>query len=725
MNRTVEQPSRSVSFLLRQTSEGQTLGIVAAARRRWRLIAILAAAALVISTAVSLQLPNKYAAEALIQVELGRPGAQQAAQAVTATLEGSAIVESEARVLRSNFIAQRVVKDLGLEEDPDFAPRPSLLSRLLLRKDRTDPEKVTERIAKELSRNLSVTNDSRAYLISVTYTSSDPERSARIANAFVDAYLRNRLDMGVASAERTSAWLQEQIRSTRAALDQADTAVEQFRQKTGYIEGTVNAPNLAQQELRDATTRLGTAIQNRLAAEARLARAREAFAAGSVPSAQDLAGAPVVQRMLEAVETAKRDFQNVAQMGPRHPNYLNAKANLEGVEERLRKEVEQAIGNLEADLRTALGDETVLSGQVDKFKKGVIEAMGRETQLTSLQASASAIRERLKLLNDGYAQAAALAGMKSSTSQALVRAQPNTIPSGPNRAFIIGLSILGASGAGLCAAVLLERRNTGFRSATDLVQDAAVRCLGMVPKIDGSSTAGEMRMFDEAVRLISASLGWSRSSLAPQTLLVSSAVPREGKSLLCTALAKSLTGRGHRVLVIDCNSDEDDQQDDRVSLSDAVLGDQRLVLDRLGNSDLTVLRGSSGGNLRDLYATTAFSNFMDLARESFDLVLIEAPPVLLFQEAITLAHHADATILAVRWKQTPRDTVLAALQRLQDQTVRVRGIILTQVDLDDHRHDRVVDQCYHYSQYRALYERRARTAQTAGSAPMQIDLKAS
>ncbi len=439
MNRTVEQPSRGVSLLLRQTYEHHTLGLLTALRRRWLLIGAIIAAAAAVSAGVSLLLSDKYTAEALVQVELGRPGPQPSAQAGTATLEGSVIVESEARVLRSAFIAQRVAQDLGLERDAAFAPRPSMLSRLwsywVSRREVTETGTSAERIARELSRNLKVTNDARAYLISVAYTSGDPDRSARIANAFVDAYMRNRLEIGVASAERTSAWLQEQVTATRASLDEAEAAIERFRQRTGTVEGSAGAPNLAQQELRDATTRLGTAVQNRLAAEARLARARDAFAAGSVPSAQDLAGAPVIQRLLEAVETANRDLQTVSATGPRHPGYLTAKASLEGVQERLRREIEQAIGNLEGDRRTALQEEALLAAQVETLKKSVIEAMGHETQLQGLQAGAAAIRERLKLLNDSFAQAVALAGMRSSTTQAIMPLSPipyRVVPTAPS-----------------------------------------------------------------------------------------------------------------------------------------------------------------------------------------------------------------------------------------------------------------------------------------------------
>lgn len=152
--------------------------------------------------------------------------------------------------------------------------------------------------------------------------------------------------------------------------------------------------------------------------------------------------------MLESAESATREFANVAATGPRHPAYLQAKANIEAAQSRLREEIKRAIGNLESDVKAATADEANLADRVDVLKANLVEGMGQDAKLQSLQTNAVAIRERLKLLSDGHAQALALTGMKSSTTQIVMVAKPVTVPSGPNRLLLICLGVLGAGGVG-------------------------------------------------------------------------------------------------------------------------------------------------------------------------------------------------------------------------------------------------------------------------------------
>ncbi|MFE1601556.1 GumC family protein [Methylobacterium sp. ID0610] len=712
-----QQPKAGSGLNLRQHYENQSLGALTALWRHRRMIGGVIAVASVLALAACFVLRDRYTAEAMIQVDLARPPALQGGQPgqaaqPAANLDAGALVESEARVIKSRSVARRVVDDLHLQDDPAYARHPGLVSRLVagiqdvfgVHADAAaDAGSVeAERIAGQIARGLTVTNDSRAYLISVAYTATSPDKAADLANAFVAAYQGNRLEMAVAEAERASAWLESRIRATGVELRQAETAIEQYRQETNFVE-SASGGNLPQQELRDVQTQLVAAGQSRLAAEARLTRAQEIFAAGGVPSAQDLTGAPVIQRLLDSVETAKRDLAALSTTGPRHPRYLQAQAALTDAEQRLRQEIDRTIGNLQSEVRSAAADEALLAGRVDSLKASVIDAMGREAKLRSLQASATAIRDRLKLLSDSHAQALALAGMTTSNVQVVMRARSVPSPSGPNRPLIFGLAVLGSAVASAALALLIERRDTGFRSGGVMAEETGTRCLSMIPAITTHSDAAAVRMFDESVRLVAASLGWPHAPVAPQVLLVTSCVPREGKSLLCMALAKLLAGRGTRTLVIDTAGTRAGEPDGP-TLESVLAGDHRDFLDSLRDRPVGLLRTGTGPDGGDHLLGEAFETFLAAARESFDVVLIEAPPAMLVVDVAPLARLSDAVILAVRWNRTPRRTVLATLQRLQDLSIRIRGLVLTQVDLDEHRHERFADQCAHYTAYRPFFE---------------------
>ncbi|ACL60441.1 GumC family protein [Methylobacterium nodulans] len=713
-----QQPKASSGLNLRQHYEAQSLGALTALWRHRQMIGGLIIAAMSVAVAACFVLRDRYTAEAMIQVDLARPAALQAGQAgqagqaaqAAAALDASAIVESEARVIKSRSVARRVVDDLHLQDDPAYARSPGLLSRLLgglFEGHGTAPLAdaaaiEAERIAGQLSRGLTVSNDTRAYLITVAYTAQNPDRAAQFANAFVEAYQRNRLEMAVSEAERASAWLESRIHATGEELQQAEAAIETYRREAHFVESG-SGGNLPQQELRDVQVQLVAAGQTRLAAEARLTRAKEIFASGGVPSAQDLTGAPVIQRMLESVETAKRELAGLSTTGPRHPRFLQAQAALADTEQRLHQEIDRTIGNLQSEVRSAAADEASLAARVDTLKSAVINAMGREAKLRSLQANAAAIRDRLKLLNDSHAQALALAGMTSSTAQVVMRARPVPTPSGPNRPLILGLTLIGSAVAGAGLSLLIERRDTGYRSGGEMAEETGARCLSMIPAITTASDAAAVRMFDEAVRLVAAALGWPHGPIAPQVLLVTSCVPQEGKSLLCMALAKLLAGRGTRTLVIDTAGPRLGAPD-APSLETVLAGDHQDFLDGLCDRPVVLLRTATGPDGGDRLLSESFEAFLALARDSFDVVLIEAPPAMLVVDVAPLARLSDAVVLAVRWGRTPRRTVMATLQRLQDLSIRIRGLVLTQVDLDQHRYERFADQCAHYAAYRPFFE---------------------
>ena len=356
-------------------------------------------------------------------------------------------------MIRSLATVRHAVEDLKLQDDPAFARGPGFVSRILSTvlpgsaKEPADSSASVEAVTREVSRNLTVTNDTRAYLINVSYNSTSPERSARIVNAVVDAYLRNRMEMGVAAAERTRTWLEEQIgesrrgtrecRGCRRSLQAADRLCG--GRHTGHepaAAGGARCRGPPRRRSPDPDRRRG-----------RLSRAQEVFAAGGTPSAQDLSGAPLIRGCWRARNRPRGNSPT----SPRPDRVIRLTCrpgNIEAAQSRLREEIKRAIGNLESDVKAATADEANLADRVDVLKANLVEGMGQDAKLQSLQTNAVAIRERLKLLSDGHAQALALTGMKSSTTQIVMAAKPVTVPSGPNRLMLICLSVLGASGVG-------------------------------------------------------------------------------------------------------------------------------------------------------------------------------------------------------------------------------------------------------------------------------------
>ncbi|MGA0598341.1 GumC family protein [Enterovirga sp. CN4-39] len=690
-------------------------------RRRYLILVFVAAALGLGALLLAVVLPRKYTADTLLQVDVSRgdnsrPMAPNGTPDRGASIDGSAIIESEARVIRSRAIARRVAEKLQLhlqvpESAPFYQPIVDAARRALGRPEEPSPPDADsnairiELAALALMRNIAVANDSRSYLITVSYTSKDPNQSALLANAIADEYLQSRVEASASAAQKTSEWLAGQIADARRSLAKAEQAVDAFRRNTGYVEAEPDGAGLHQQLLRDLTTQRSTARMTRIAAEGRYNRAKAAYKAGEIPSAQDLNGAPVIQRLLEAQTNARKEVADLSIIGPKHPGLSRANAIMDQVQQQLREEVERAITNLEGEVRSAIADEQTLETRIQEISNDLIAARGRENQLKSLQAEVTTIRSRLKLLTDNYEQASSQSGLVTAPAQVIVRAQPIPLPSGPRVPVVLGLTLLGGLGLGVTTALLLEKRDTGFRSAKQFEAQTETRCVGMVPLWSRGQPDGERRIFTEAVRLIAASLDLHAFSAQARSLLITSSVPGEGKSLLALALARSALAAGQRVLIVDwLPADHEEPGGVSSATLDHALDDpDGMFFSEIAAQRLVILRPSGAISPADRYSATVFSDMMRRAREHYDLIIIEAPPVLLVVDFAQLARNADNVVHVVSWNSTPRHTVKQALGRLNDFSVKLHGAVLTNVDLATHQEFRIEDQCSNYRRYERFF----------------------
>lgn len=182
------------SYNLRAHYEDVTANTLRSITRHMRLIAALVAIALASAGLLISQLPRGYSAEALVQPDLILREVK-ANQAPLASIEAASLVNSDARFIRSPAMVSTVVKRLGLDGDPEFAAPSSAIFRGLdrLRAAILPEVAVTsplERAASRVRHGLAVTNETRSYLISISFTASSPEKAANVANAFPLEYLR-------------------------------------------------------------------------------------------------------------------------------------------------------------------------------------------------------------------------------------------------------------------------------------------------------------------------------------------------------------------------------------------------------------------------------------------------------------------------------------------------------------------------------------------------------
>ncbi|RYE82746.1 MAG: lipopolysaccharide biosynthesis protein, partial [Hyphomicrobiales bacterium] len=429
--------------------------------RRRLLIAAVTSGVMLMTALYLMVTPQRYTADLVLQFDFTREDSGGGGKASSVALDASTLVESEARIIRSLATAR-----LGLDKEARTQSSgllggaaelifPSAVRRTL--RDLTgfgDAAEPTARdiVAQRLLGSLGVGNDTKAYLVTLTYRDTDPDRAALIVNTFGNEYLRRKMEATANASQRSSQWYGAQAQEARANLGRIDKEIETFRVRTGFVELGQDGADIQQQQLRDMLTQLNTVSAARLAEETRLQRARVSLAAGNVPQTSDLGSSPVVQQLLDEEGKARRALDEmVAVSGERHPAVQRLRLSLTAVQERLQKQLAQSVANIETDVQAARAAEAALRERVASLQTKSIEPRGLEGQLRTLQAEATAARDRLKQLSDAHQQASAVSELRPIIAQIVAPADIPSLPSSIKPSLLLGLAMAGGlmAGAGL------------------------------------------------------------------------------------------------------------------------------------------------------------------------------------------------------------------------------------------------------------------------------------
>jgi polysaccharide biosynthesis transport protein len=657
---------------------------------------------------------------------------------------------SELEVIQSRTIAEQVIQQLRLANDPEFndALKPTgMLAKLiadgqqaltsylpepvlafLIRNDKPLPteeerrareyEKVVDAFLKRLG--VSVKGQSRAIVI--YFTSESPDKAARIANALADAYIVAQLDAKLEATRRANQWLSVKLQDLRKQVAQSEGAVEEYRRRAGLLQSKEGT--LISQQVTNLNTQLIVARTERAAADARLDQVRQMVrAAGNAQAAADVLGSPTIQELSRQETEIKRKIADLSQeMGDRHPRLISARAELKDLESKIGAEVNKVVQKLESEAGVARAREVALQRSTQELESRLGEANASEVQLRALERESNANKTLLQQFLSRFEEITAQSDLAGTQTNAriLSKAVVPERPSEPKKVQLLSLIFFAASALAAAIVLLVENMDRGFRSGDQIEQSMGVRTLGLVPVLKARRRAGgpqgfvvknSSSLFGESIRSVYTSILISHAKPAPKTVLLTSSQPKEGKSTLAGCLTRICAISGKRAVLVEADLRKPHVHrllgvPQSPGLTEFYRGEARLqdILHedkatgafvipsgRLG-VDPTMVLGSA--QMRELLA--------DLAGE-FDLVLVDSPPLMAVSDARLLAPEMDAIIFVVRWGKTHREVVRQSLRELLDTGAALGGIVLSMVDPDKHARYGFGDSGYYYKRVKSYY----------------------
>jgi polysaccharide biosynthesis transport protein len=670
-----------------------------AVKYRWLIVGATLTALLLAAVLTFLMTPV-YRSAASIQIDreainvTGNDGLQP--KEVNSGLE---FYQTQYELLASRSLAERVVSTLNLAGDYGLVTQksPSLFSTLKVLVMGSDPtpakeltiEEKNTQVVETLLRSLTIAPVRGSRVVKINIDNTDPALAQRVANGYAEVFIADNLDRRYDASSYARKFLEERIQQLKVRLEDSERQLVKYAEDQGLINLDDNK-TLAGTDLEAINIRLSEARNERLKLELLWQQAQQTNGLGLQ---QILDSDAIKANRKLRTELAAEYQQKLGIYKPAFPAMIQLRNQIKELDRQVESEVQSIKDSIQSQFEASKGQEEDLLGQLEQTKTEVVDQRGRSIQYNILQREVDTNRTLYDGLLQRYKEIGVSGAVGTNNISIVDRATLPVGPRSPNLisnlaiAFVLGLL------TGVLTALGLDYLDDTFKSPEDIEQQLGMSVIGIVPKPRPGTTIDE-EMFEprsgaaEAIRSLRTGLQFATSDGLPRTLVITSSKPSEGKTTTTIALAKSLADLGMNVLLIDgdlrnASIHKRVRCSNELGLSNYLTGSKmpEEVVQDIGINRLVVMTsGPLPPNPAELLAGPKMLSLLTLGAESFDVVLIDGPPVMGLADAPLLASIAQATLLVVAANETRRSVVKVAVRRLRYAKANIIGALLSKFD---------------------------------------------
>ncbi len=647
----------------------------------WK-IALFVLAATALAYFVSKRITPVYESTASIDIDRHSPtGVVGQASQQAASGDSEQFIATQVRLIESASVLRPVASQFHLSGD----------------RITTDTSSSPQSKGASTIPGLKVAHVPGTYIILVTYRSSNPENSAAVANAVAESYIRHNYEMRANSTSGISRFMGKQIEELRAKMDSSNAAVVNYGQQLNFVNPEEKT-NVLTSRLLQSNTEYMNAQNERVKREA----AFNAVRAGSLEAAQTSAQGENTRKLADKLEEAQQKFTQIqAIYGKRHPQYISAQTDVSLLKQALGNSNTNTLKRVQSEYDEALGRERMLKRSVDDLKDQVDAQSMRTSHYQSKQREADSDRRLYEELMQRIKEAGINAGFDNNSIRIADPAQPAYAAVSPNLRNNVLVALLLSLFFSIGAAILTDVMDTTVHDPNVISRLLHTEVIGMLPLVrdwkgkhsgtgvpfSGSSKSGSVSEFEEALRSLRNSILLSGSGEQPRSLLFTSAAPDEGKTTTAVHMALAHAIQGKRTLLIDADLRRPGTQQMLGYTANSGLAGiianggawQGALVQLPEFPGLDILPAGEASASAAALVERVVPGIIREARDQYDLVVIDAPPMLGFSEPLQIAAVVDRVVIVARVGQTNRNSIAVMLSTLKRLRARVSGVVLNGV----------------------------------------------
>ncbi len=633
-------------------------------------------------------------------------------------------LQTQAEIITSYPVARKVVEQLNLEETYDsylagadetgfsfkaavswmkklYATAGVITGSVFAKEVNTAPKveqdemSVVDAIAEVIRTEIMVEPIPDTKIIELSFESANPQLAAMIANATAEAYMNQLLEMKMEASNYNRKWMGMKGGEEADKLKRAKKALNDYM-KANDIVTIEDRVAIVPQKMAELGSKLAQAEtrENELATLYDKIR-RSLNRSDELITIPVIADDPSLEKIRENVLRAEQNIiEQSKKYGRKHPVMIRAKSELKILQTKQNQEIGRIVKTVKNRYELASFNTRDLKDMLDKTKKEAISLNEKFIQYGILKRE---IENHQNLYNALISRT----NEQNVTEQAqdinvwiVEKAQLPKLPSKPNKKRNILLGLIMALFGGVGLALFLEYLDNTIKTPDDIEERYELPVLSTITKSKDKKQPPYKVVLEkpssalaESFKTLRTSVLLSSAGSPPQTIMVTSMAPQDGKTTIACNLAASIAESGSRVVLIDGDLrrpmlHEIFGLDNTEGLSTFIAGTSDIKVDELAahNNLYVVTSGPKPPNPSELLISKRLKILLGAFKEKFDFIVLDTPPLISVSDALVISKIVDASLVVVRFAKTSYEMMNHGMKQLEGIDAKLIGAVINEVD---------------------------------------------